>query len=263
MKSPFYSKQEALSYIYIIPGGLGIYGFFEVPPQEGIIGFLNSEIIIYYLLGVGLIGAVIHFVLFVKEEQSERKKTAEEHANRSYSERKLIEEVRLSKFGYSLHAIGQITASTLCLAFLIGIIYSEDMIDSAIEYLGGGSQVSLHRSQAEFGKAYAIKIHEPLYSRELRAAGIEGYVITEHSVDEHGEVGDIEVKEEKPVGVFSEEAIKALEKSIYKPGRSNGKNIRTDKVLTKWSFTMGSGDQTLTCSNTKSEFGNKNCREID
>jgi hypothetical protein len=77
MKSPFYSKQEALSYIYIIPGGLGIYGFFEVPPQEGIIGFLNSEIIIYCLLGIGLIGAVIHFVLFVKEEQSERKKTAE------------------------------------------------------------------------------------------------------------------------------------------------------------------------------------------
>jgi len=263
MKNQFYSRRETLAYIYIIPAGLGIYGFVEVPPQEGIMGFLNNEIIVYCLLGIGLIGAVIDSVLFVKEKQSdkgkrsEREKTAEEHANRSYSERKLIKEVRLSKFAYRLHYIGQITAVALCLAFFIGIIYS------AIEDLDGGNQLTLHRSQAEFGKAYAIKIHEPLYSRELRAAGIEGYVITEHSVDEHGEVGDIKVKEEKPVGVFSEEAIKALEKSIYKPGKSNGRNIRTDKILTKWSFIMGSDNETQACSNSKSEFGNKNCREID
>jgi TonB family protein len=116
---------------------------------------------------------------------------------------------------------------------LLGALSNLELVK---KYRAESTQTAVFRATPKFGKAYAVKIQESYYSYELRAAGIEGYVITEHSVDEEGRVGGVKVIEEQPVEIFTEEAIKAVKKlSInqqYRVGKKSGlKNIRQNGLL--------------------------------
>ena len=82
------SKREAMSLIYVIPFGLGLYGFFEGTDQDGIMGFLNNDTVVYCFLGVGLVGMIIDLVLLYKKMKSNQKKAAEEDKYQSENELK-------------------------------------------------------------------------------------------------------------------------------------------------------------------------------
>jgi hypothetical protein len=82
------SKREAMSLIYIVPFGLGLWGFFNEPGQDGIMGFLKNDTVVYCFLGVGLVGMVIDFVSFYKKIKSNQKKVAEEDKYQSENELK-------------------------------------------------------------------------------------------------------------------------------------------------------------------------------
>lgn len=82
------SKREAMSLIYAIPFGLGLYGFFKGTDQDGIMGFLNNDTVVYCFLGVGLVGMIIDLVLLYKKMKSNQKKAAEEDKYQSENELK-------------------------------------------------------------------------------------------------------------------------------------------------------------------------------
>ena len=129
----------------------------------------------------------------------------------------------------------------LLLLLVIGSVFFKEMTDFESDYVT--SKNMIHLNPAEPGRAYAVKVGQPIYDTQLRASGVEGYVITQYSVDENGKVYDIHVTEEQPTGIFTEAAIKALKQSIFRPALKDGKNIRSEKHLMKWSFKMATHDQ--------------------
>jgi len=146
------------------------------------------------------------------------------------------------------------------LLLVIGAVFFEEMTDFESDYVTS-KNMSLF-NPPEPGRAYAVKVGQPIYDTQLRAAGVEGYVITQYSVDENGKVYDIHVTDEQPNGIFTEAAIKALKQSIFRPALKDGKNIRSEKYLIKWSFKMATHDQ-QTCNKELSELDQRKCTELE
>ena len=70
-------KREAMSTIYPVSLGLGVWGFFNDAPQENIMAFLNNDSIVYGFLGFGLVGMIVDFFLLYKKLIRNKKKAAE------------------------------------------------------------------------------------------------------------------------------------------------------------------------------------------
>jgi len=67
-------KREAMSTIYPVSLGLGVWGFFNDAPQENIMAFLNNDSIVYGFLGFGLVGMIVDFFLRYKKLIRNKKK---------------------------------------------------------------------------------------------------------------------------------------------------------------------------------------------
>jgi TonB family protein len=71
----------------------------------------------------------------------------------------------------------------------------------------------------------------PSYSAEAREAGLGGTVVLQAIIDEGGNVTDVQVLKELPMGL-SEEAVKAVETWKFKPATKDGRAVRVRHVLT-------------------------------
>ncbi|EAT13415.1 energy transducer TonB [Bermanella marisrubri] len=71
----------------------------------------------------------------------------------------------------------------------------------------------------------------PRYPQSALARRIEGYVIIRMSINEAGNVDDVEVVESDPKGVFEREAIRAAWRFKFKPKLEDGKPVSQTAVL--------------------------------
>lgn len=86
---------------------------------------------------------------------------------------------------------------------------------------------------AEFGTAYGPKFvyrEIPVYPQIARRLGKEGKVVLRLTLNEKGELVNIEVIEGAPYG-FTESAIEAVKKSRFSPAIKNGKPIACRAIL--------------------------------
>ena len=86
----------------------------------------------------------------------------------------------------------------------------------------------------EFGTAYGPKfIHReiPQYPQIARRLGKEGRVVLRLTINEKGELVNIEVLESAPYG-FTESALEAVKKSKFAPAIKDGKPIACRAILT-------------------------------
>ncbi len=65
------------------------------------------------------------------------------------------------------------------------------------------------------GQAGLVMHRAPMYPEKLRVAGIEGWVLVEFSVSEHGVIQSITIINSSPKDVFDEEAIISFQISKY------------------------------------------------
>ena len=147
-------------------------------------------------------------------------------------------------------------------------------------FLSSCSQQSamLWEPEKEEGDEILLHVDQPVYSHDLREAGIEGYVVVQFSVNEKGRVENALIVEEYPQGVFSESAIDSVYSSVYRPKSVNGKFVRVDGKKRWIDFTLKGGkyvgntkskidggppSKNATCNNTSSTIVNsENCREL-
>ena len=79
----------------------------------------------------------------------------------------------------------------------------------------------------------------PIYPRRALNRGIEGYVIVEFTVTEHGAVRDARVVERVPdSGLFDAAALAAVEKFKYKPRILDGSAVAVTGVRNKITFRL-------------------------
>jgi len=71
----------------------------------------------------------------------------------------------------------------------------------------------------------------PSYTAEAREAGLGGSVVVQCIIDEGGNVTDVQVLKELPMGL-SEEAVKAVETWKFKPATKDGRAVRVRHVVT-------------------------------
>lgn len=79
-----------------------------------------------------------------------------------------------------------------------------------------------------------ISVKPPKYSDKTTA----GYVIVGFSINENGRVEDAVVLDEYPPGVFTDEAIKSVKSSIYKPKYIEGKPVRVEGKKRRLTFNV-------------------------
>jgi TonB family protein len=131
---------------------------------------------------------------------------------------------------------------SLCVTFILTLppylIYIFD---------GGQSSVVWKNPDKPEGSYEILEISPPHYDPYLRAEGVEGWVVVEFSLDESGKVDSAKVREESPIGVFSEAAIESVKKSIFKPASKDGLNQRTENVLLKLTFKMADDTNEINC----------------
>ncbi len=65
----------------------------------------------------------------------------------------------------------------------------------------------------------------PIYPPEARSRGIEGKVLVEFTVTEHGEVQDPVIIEANPPGVFDQAVLESVRRWRFRPKEQNGKPI--------------------------------------
>jgi len=77
----------------------------------------------------------------------------------------------------------------------------------------------------------------PMYPPRAKRMGIQGYVKVLISVDEEGEVEDIEVIESKPEGVFDKTVIRAIRRWQFKPKVVNSIAVKQEGEM-RLNFTL-------------------------
>jgi TonB family protein len=69
----------------------------------------------------------------------------------------------------------------------------------------------------QFRELIPMRYITPAYPESARAQGIEGYVVVNFTVTANGEVGNIEIIESEPPGVFDNEALAATARLRFEP----------------------------------------------
>ena len=83
---------------------------------------------------------------------------------------------------------------------------------------------------------------EPQYPRRAAGGNIEGWVVFEFTVTEHGNVEDAFIVEAEPAGYFERASLKAVNKFRYKPRVVDGVARAVPNIRTRFSFSL-EGDE--------------------
>ena len=88
------------------------------------------------------------------------------------------------------------------------------------------------------GVSAPIPIYKPVpeYSEEARKAKHEGVVVLRAVVDEHGNVGDVEIVQSLGMGL-DEKAVKAVKTWRFKPSEKDGKPVRV-RIMIEATFRL-------------------------
>lgn len=78
----------------------------------------------------------------------------------------------------------------------------------------------------------------PIYPRAAQQLGQEGYVVTEYTVTENGNVEDPIVLEEFPEGVFGRAALLAVQNFLYVPKVVDGQRVAAKNVRSRITFEL-------------------------
>ncbi len=79
---------------------------------------------------------------------------------------------------------------------------------------------------------------EPRYPVEAARQGISGWVQLRFSVDESGQVQDVEVIAAEPATIFNREAMRALRRWRYQPKLVDGRAVRQTNLQVQLDFTL-------------------------
>ena len=82
----------------------------------------------------------------------------------------------------------------------------------------------------------------PVYPPEAQDQKIEGYVVVEFEVTDHGTTRDVRVVEESPPGVFAVTAVEATRQFLYLPKRQDGRNVAVPGVRNRITFELAEQD---------------------
>ncbi|RUO78771.1 energy transducer TonB [Idiomarina tyrosinivorans] len=88
------------------------------------------------------------------------------------------------------------------------------------------------------GDATPIVRIEPRYPQEAARGGIEGWVQLSFTIDEAGNVTDVEILDSQPRRVFDREARRALLRWKYKPKVIDGKPVRQEGMTVQLDFNL-------------------------
>jgi len=84
--------------------------------------------------------------------------------------------------------------------------------------------------QVDNGPVLLVRI-DPIYPYWARIRGIEGKVLVQIVVDQHGQVKDIKIIKAKPPHVFENSVINAVKKWRFKPATYHGKAVSVRLVI--------------------------------
>lgn len=101
------------------------------------------------------------------------------------------------------------------------------------------SKIGLVKVNQSFGTDDLVLVVEvtPRYPRRTFPYAVSGRVVLDFTVNAEGRVENIEILSESPRGGgFAGTAIKALEKSRFKPRYENGNPVATDHVIHTFNF---------------------------
>lgn len=79
---------------------------------------------------------------------------------------------------------------------------------------------------------------QPIYPHNAISRDIEGYVVVEFTVTASGTTDDIKIVEALPASIFNKAAVKATQKSRYKPQIVNGKPEAVSGMRKMFTFTL-------------------------
>ncbi|MCC5825827.1 MAG: energy transducer TonB [Alkalimonas sp.] len=88
------------------------------------------------------------------------------------------------------------------------------------------------------GSANPLVRVEPRYPVEAARQGISGWVQLRFSVDEAGNVQDVEVVAAEPANLFNREAMRALRRWKYQPKVVDGRAIKQTNLQVQLDFTL-------------------------
>jgi protein TonB len=105
----------------------------------------------------------------------------------------------------------------------------------------GGDNIGLAGPGAGLGRdgdATPIVRIEPKYPMAAQRNGTEGWVKLSFTINELGEVEDVQVIDSEPRRVFDKEARRALKRWKYKPKMVDGKPVKMPNQIVQLDFTM-------------------------
>jgi protein TonB len=83
-----------------------------------------------------------------------------------------------------------------------------------------------------------LERESPVYPKGAQKRGIEGWVLLEFTVDEHGDVISPRIIESSPPGVFDSAALKALTEWKYTPAKMGTTAVATPGLRVKLNFAL-------------------------
>jgi protein TonB len=85
-------------------------------------------------------------------------------------------------------------------------------------------------------RAVPISSPRPRYPELARRRGIGGTVVVRFKIDAHGWVRDAAIEHSSPAGVFDRAALRAIEKTRYRPRIEDGEAVMTPKATKRFTF---------------------------
>jgi len=105
---------------------------------------------------------------------------------------------------------------------------SQNKISNNLGFIKGGKPVKgagiFSLGQVDNGPILLVRI-DPIYPYWARIRGIEGKVIAQIVVDQHGLVKDVKIIKAKPAHIFENAVISAVKKWRFKPATYHGKAV--------------------------------------
>lgn len=102
------------------------------------------------------------------------------------------------------------------------------------------SDADLHVQVQTFVAPVSVELKKPRYPRDAQEQGIEGWVVVNFMVERQGEPYEVEATAYGGHKSFGKAAVRAIQKSTFKPARANGERINASAaVMTRFGLSGG------------------------